>query len=68
MIEDIAAVRAFYIQLKDKELNSKDFVAQLVKQVPPDYRLSVNELLKGGSTNYDDYEDPLENYRDNFNH
>ena len=67
MIEDIAAVRAFTIQVKDKDLNSKDYVAQLVKQVPPDYRVAVNEVVKAGSTNYDDYEYALENYRDNFN-
>ena len=67
LIEDIAAVRAFTIQVKDKDLNSKDYVAQLVKQVPPDYRVAVNEVVKAGSTNYDDYEYTLENYRDNFN-
>lgn len=67
MIEDIAAVKALAIQIKDTDLSSKDYVAQLVKQVPADYRGAVHELVKSGSTDYDEYKDALENYRDNFN-
>jgi hypothetical protein len=67
LIEDIAAVRALAIQVKDTDLKDKDYVGQLVKQVPAEYRLAVNELRKQGSTDYDEYEDALESFQDDFN-
>ncbi|GFH50456.1 hypothetical protein CTEN210_06932 [Chaetoceros tenuissimus] len=67
LIEDMAEVRALAVQLKDKDMTDDDYVAQLVKQVPVDYRVAVAELVASGSKDYDDYKDALENYRDNFN-
>lgn len=67
LIEDIAAVRALAIRLKDSDMKEEDYVAQLVKQVPENYRVAVAGLVESKSKDYDDYEDALESYRDNFN-
>lgn len=67
LIKDIAAVRALAIQLKDIDLTDEDYVAQLVKQVPVDYHVAVADLVCNGSKEYDEYEDALENYCNNFN-